>query len=158
MSTFGDYINGELERWNRISETISFICDNIYLSGIQYKPEDILSNNIQYIINVTPDFKKPDNISETNYFQFSIDDEPNVKILNYLNTSNQIIEKAQKENKNILIHCHMGVSRSSSIIIGYLIMNKGMTYKQAFDLVKSKRVWIDPNIGFVNQLLSLPSN
>jgi protein-tyrosine phosphatase len=45
-----------------------------------------------------------------------------------------------------------GVSRSSSVVIAYLIREKGMTYDEAFGIVKVKRSIIDPNRGFVKQL------
>ena len=45
-----------------------------------------------------------------------------------------------------------GKSRSSSIIIAYLIRFKSMTYEKAYELVKSKRDVIQPNEGFVKQL------
>mmetsp|Transcript_33658 Transcript_33658/g.85103 ORF Transcript_33658/g.85103 Transcript_33658/m.85103 type:complete len:230 (+) Transcript_33658:64-753(+) len=52
----------------------------------------------------------------------------------------------------VLVHCMMGVSRSSSVLLAYLIDSKGMTYDDAFALVKSRRQAAIPNSGFVKQL------
>lgn len=52
----------------------------------------------------------------------------------------------------ILVHCIAGRSRSVTVVIAWLIVNKGMTLAKALHLVLSVRPWIDPNQGFLNQL------
>eukprot|EP00386_Alphamonas_edax_P005924 GDKI01019306.1.p1 GENE.GDKI01019306.1~~GDKI01019306.1.p1 ORF type:complete len:431 (+),score=124.57 GDKI01019306.1:104-1294(+) len=57
-----------------------------------------------------------------------------------------------KRGRNVLVHCSMGMSRSPSIIIGYLMVRKNMSLNQAIDFVKRKRCYIFPNAGFERQL------
>ena len=45
-----------------------------------------------------------------------------------------------------------GISRSVSVMIGYLMVSKRMSFDEAFAMIKEKRPSIDPNIGFVAQL------
>ena len=52
----------------------------------------------------------------------------------------------------IYIHCVMGISRSPSIVIGYLMYKKKMKYEEAYDFVKNKRNVISQNPGFQEQL------
>lgn len=40
---------------------------------------------------------------------------------------------------DVIVHCKSGVGRSASIIIAYLIKHEGMSFDEAFNLVKSKR-------------------
>lgn len=54
-------------------------------------------------------------------------------------------------NKNVLVHCHVGWSRSAAIVIGYVMKTFDKNYEQAFNIVNSKRP-IGPNEGFVEQL------
>jgi protein-tyrosine phosphatase len=64
-----------------------------------------------------------------------------------------------KKNSNgevkwkVLVHCHAGVSRSSTIVISYL-MRKYINFSlnDALKFVKSKRPIIKPNKGFMKQL------
>ena len=56
---------------------------------------------------------------------------------------------------SIMVHCLAGVSRSVSLVIAYFMKYKGMPYKEAYGLVKSKRKIIHPNEGFIKQLRSL---
>lgn len=53
---------------------------------------------------------------------------------------------------NVLVHCRMGVSRSASIVIAYLIKYFKLTYEQAFERVKNKRFEINPIAAFREQL------
>ena len=65
------------------------------------------------------------------------------------------IEEAVKFIKNgkiVFVHCAAGISRSSSMIIAYLMIEKGMSYDAAFELVKKKRPIIKPNVYFKAQL------
>lgn len=51
-----------------------------------------------------------------------------------------------------LVHCNAGVSRSSSVIIAYLIKQKGLCYEKALEMVRVNRPQARPNDGFVDQL------
>ncbi|XP_057670264.1 probable dual specificity protein phosphatase DDB_G0283417 [Diorhabda carinulata] len=55
----------------------------------------------------------------------------------------------------ILVHCNAGVSRSASIVIGYLILKKGFDYEGALQLCRKVRSCVKPNIGFEKQLKML---
>lgn len=51
-----------------------------------------------------------------------------------------------------LIHCNLGISRSSSILIAYLINKYKLCLYAAFNYVKDKRLQIAPNYSFLRQL------
>ncbi|KAH7281987.1 hypothetical protein KP509_35G006800 [Ceratopteris richardii] len=63
----------------------------------------------------------------------------------------------------VLLHCCQGVSRSASLTIAYLMWRKNQSFEDAFHEVKSRRQVVNPNMGFVSQLMhwqrriSLPS-
>nr|CAI5833937.1 unnamed protein product [Callosobruchus analis] len=65
------------------------------------------------------------------------------------------IKNAINKHCNVLVHCNAGVSRSSSIVIGYLILDKGYTFSEAYEVVRSARSCIKPNVGFERQLRCL---
>jgi len=62
------------------------------------------------------------------------------------------IDATLRSGRNLLVHCHQGVSRSASITIAYLIRNHGMSLETAHALVKRKRACIKPNSGFLRVL------
>lgn len=57
----------------------------------------------------------------------------------------------------VLVHCIMGISRSATITIAYLIIKKGLRAKEALEKVKKGRD-IRPNDGFLKQLAQLDND
>lgn len=51
-----------------------------------------------------------------------------------------------------LIHCRAGISRSSTIVMAFLMREQRWSLNQAFTFVKSKRKCVAPNFGFLGQL------
>ena len=51
-----------------------------------------------------------------------------------------------------MVHCYAGVSRSSTIVISYLMKKLGWPYKKTVEHVRKQRWVCNPNPGFVKQL------
>lgn len=51
-----------------------------------------------------------------------------------------------------LVHCRAGISRSSTLVMAYLIQKRRWTLNEAFTFTKSKRACVAPNFGFLGQL------
>ena len=86
---------------------------------------------------------------EYKYKILYIDDAIDENILSWLQEAFEFIDSSEK---NIYIHCVMGISRSPSIVIAYLMYKNKMSYEEAYDFVKNKRNVINPNSGFQDQL------
>jgi hypothetical protein len=50
------------------------------------------------------------------------------------------------------VHCAQGVSRSASVLIGYLMAREGSTYEAALSQLQAARPCVAPNRGFALQL------
>jgi len=57
------------------------------------------------------------------------------------------------EHGGVLVHCNAGVSRSASVVIGYLMNVHKLTYQEAYEMTKKSKSDIRPNPGFVKALL-----
>ncbi|KAM8720058.1 hypothetical protein ACLKA7_006158 [Drosophila subpalustris] len=86
----------------------------------------------------------------TKYVQIS--DMPREDILQHLEACVDFIGNALEQQHNVLVHCYFGVSRSSSAVIAYIMKRHNLDYQPAFELVKAKRRFVQPNAGFVAQL------
>jgi hypothetical protein len=86
------------------------------------------------------------------YKVFHIQDFPKQQILNYFPDHHAWMVQMRQQHKNILVHCAAGVSRSASFVIAYIMKEKQMPFHKAYELVKSKRKWVNPNSGFRQQL------
>ncbi len=67
-------------------------------------------------------------------------------------TVTEHIHQKLDEGCIVYVHCYVGMSRSPTIIIAYLIRYHGMELKEALDFVKDKRKMSNPNIAFRCQL------
>jgi len=56
-------------------------------------------------------------------------------------------------NQCCLVHCKMGISRSASTVLAYLMKEHNHSFADALEHVKKRRSCINPNGGFRNQLL-----
>ncbi|CAK1547991.1 unnamed protein product [Leptosia nina] len=79
-------------------------------------------------------------------------DIPKEDLITQLPPCNEFIKDAISNGGIVLVHCYFGVSRSAAIVIGYIMEKYSLCYEDAFGLVKSKRRFISPNVGFVAQL------
>lgn len=147
-------VGNMLERFVAFDD-LSQITPSIFISGFTCasNQNNLDNNNIKYIINCTNTVSNYfENNSSLTYLRIPIDDTYNQHIEQYFDMTYNTIEQAIKENKNVLVHCHAGVSRSVTIVIAYLMRKNNLTYEQARTFVKSKRSIIDPNPDFVKSL------
>ena len=86
------------------------------------------------------------------YYNINLLDSEKENIKQYFKDSYDFIDEAIKNKGNVLVHCHAGVSRSSTIIIAYIMKSKKMKLNQVLDLIKTQREKVNPNNGFISQL------
>ncbi|TKS85853.1 Dual specificity protein phosphatase 19 [Collichthys lucidus] len=111
----------------------------------RYKVSHVL--NVAYgVTNLFPD--------QFVYKTLQILDLPDTDITSYLGECSCFIDDAQEQDGAVLVHCNAGVSRSSSIVIGYLMLKEGLSFDDAYSQVKLARPSIRPNPGFYQQLQS----
>jgi protein-tyrosine phosphatase len=128
------------------------IIDNLFLGDMNdAKSIDFITKNcIHKIINVTLDIENYfDNID---YLNIKIEDSKDVELNIYFEKVFNFIN--EDKNKNILIHCRQGKSRSASLVISYLMYHYKMNLITAYNHVKNIRNIIQPNIHFMNQLIN----
>lgn len=75
-------------------------------------------------------------------------DEPDQQLYVHFEEATRFIH----ESGRVLVHCVMGISRSATICIAYLMRYHLRSFHHAFDMVKKARPCIEPNEGFIKQL------
>ncbi|KAF9286747.1 tyrosine/serine/threonine protein phosphatase pps1 [Mortierella alpina] len=65
------------------------------------------------------------------------------------------VDEARRSNSRVLIHCRVGVSRSATIVIAYLMAHYNLSLVDAYLMVRARRlsVIIQPNLLFMYELL-----
>lgn len=82
-------------------------------------------------------------------------DLPEANFESVLDESIEFIKRCNELDLPVLVHCNAGVSRSSTVVIGYLIKECRLPFEEAFRAVKLKRSAIQPNAGFLQFLKAL---
>jgi protein phosphatase slingshot len=132
------------------------ITPNLYLgcAKIARSKYFLENNNIHGIINATNN--EPNAYSESyDYLRVNIDDEPSEQIRPFFQHVFEFIRRHHSLGHSVLVHCQMGISRSATLVIAYLMIDGHKTLGEAFQQVKSVREQIDPNEGFIRQLREL---
>lgn len=147
---------------NTITESIPLkgkdffeINQNIFLGNIKSSTNASIlkENNITHIINcASTDY--PSTNSNISYFDIPISDDTTSSITPYLSKACEFIEKCIEQKGKVLVHCEEGISRSSSVIIAYLIFKEGISYREAFNKVSNICPKIQPNPTFKKELIS----
>lgn len=63
-----------------------------------------------------------------------------------------MLQTAVGNRGKVFIHCSQGVSRSTTLLIAYLMWRSEQPYDEVFQQVKAARGVANPNIGFICQV------
>jgi len=74
-------------------------------------------------------------------------------ISEYFDDAGRFIDEELRAGRRVLVHCAAGISRSSSLILAYLIKYRDYDLRTAFNLVKTARRVVRPNNGFFQKLI-----
>lgn len=142
-----------------------------WLSGNQAssKNRDFLSRkNVKYILNLT---NESEEAVDLEYKNIALEDDDDQELLPHLEPSFEFISKAAKDwqtssssshkhkdkedsvKATVLVHSYYGMSRSAAVIIAYLMKEKGMSLKDAYQHLKERHSSANPNDNFVVQLI-----
>ena len=136
-------------------QQMSKIIDGLYLGG-EYDAFDynnFVKYNIKAVINVTPDVPNFFEDKGITYLRVPILDNINENISTFFPQTFEFIE-THIQNGGVLVHCRMGVSRSATIVVAFLMKKKNLEFREALEFVRTNRARIDPNLGFEIQLLN----
>ena len=137
--------------YKKDTNPIDHIIDNIYLGDFGTADDiNILKEyNITHIINCA--FNLPNRFpNEITYKRLDLRDEPNQPIIEKLEEAYEFIK--ENKDKNIFVHCVFGKSRSSSVVIFYIMKEKKLNFQEAKNFVKNIRNIVEPNSGFELEL------
>ena len=131
---------------------MNYIIDNIYLGNHEAASnEDYLK---QYSITTVVNCAHQDDIvsdyKDIKFLELNLIDDPVQNLFPKFEVAYKFIKKNSKNN--ILIHCYSGISRSASLVIFYLMKEKGWDYDTCYKYAKERRPIVDPNYGFAEQL------
>ncbi|KAH9548945.1 hypothetical protein CY35_11G113700, partial [Sphagnum magellanicum] len=133
----------------------SRVAEHIYLGSdsVARNRETLRENGITHVLNcvgfVCPEYFRDDLSYKTLWLQ----DSPSEDITSILYDVFDYFEEVREQSGRVFVHCCQGVSRSTSLVIAYLMWRDGRSFEDAFQDVKAARGVTNPNMGFACQLL-----
>ncbi len=104
-------------------------------------PEEVAENRIA------------EKVAGRDWLHVPVDDDWQEDISQHFQQVIEFIDAAKANNKQVLVHCAGGISRSPTLIAAYLMWTHGWKCNQAIDHIMARRKIADPNEGFMKQLL-----
>ena len=115
-------------------------------------PEIYIKFNITKVLTIMSDnFDLPESLlksHEISHKFIKLNDDTSSNISDHFREAIEFMEG----DKVCLVHCRAGISRSSTLIMAYLIEKNKWSLNEAFTFTKSKRGCVAPNFGFLGQL------
>jgi len=106
-----------------------------------------------HIVNTAADVcdnRFPDQFT---YLTYYLKDTNNEEISLLFYRTLEWIQSAIDQGGRVLVHCREGVSRSSTMVLAYLMWRFSLSFEAAHDRIRKIRPICNPNTGFTCQLL-----
>ena len=130
------------------------VLPHVFVGGItDTEPARLEEQDIKSVLTVM-DISIPRRAPDVSYHWVKMYDMPGENIKKEFPTFINLISEAIFQG-NILVHCQVGMSRSVTAIISYMIAVLGFTVEESLKIIREKRPWACPNDGFMDQLLEL---
>eukprot|EP00929_Paragymnodinium_shiwhaense_P109498 TRINITY_DN75964_c0_g1_i1.p1 TRINITY_DN75964_c0_g1~~TRINITY_DN75964_c0_g1_i1.p1 ORF type:complete len:791 (+),score=110.12 TRINITY_DN75964_c0_g1_i1:145-2517(+) len=145
----------QLKQYRPVASEI--IDKSLYLGSYQVACdlELLRRHQITHIVNTAGDVCEshfPDTFTYLTYFLKDTNNE-DIQLLFYRTLD--FIHSATSQGGRVLVHCREGVSRSSTMILAYLMWRFRIPFEAAHERARKIRPICNPNTGFTCQLLLL---
>ncbi|OHS97731.1 Dual specificity phosphatase, catalytic domain containing protein [Tritrichomonas foetus] len=139
---------------NNSPNIIDYVDTGLYIgSEAAAQDRELLSQNqITHIINLNGHNTTPAFPGSFEYFTVKMSDNVFEVLDEKFWNALEFLKNAIKNNGKVLVHCRRGISRSAALCVAYLMDTKKISYDEAFSYLKSHRLIVNINQGFVEQL------
>ncbi|XP_053376179.1 protein phosphatase Slingshot homolog 2-like isoform X3 [Mercenaria mercenaria] len=153
LKKYKSFIDTEMMEILGQMDSPSKILDHLYL-GSEWNAsnlDELQHNGVHHILNISREIDNfyPGVLHYMNVREWDVDQSD---LLKYWEDTHRYINKARRRGSKALVHCKMGISRSASTVIAYLMKENKWSLQKAYEFTKSKRNIINPNPGFMKQL------
>jgi predicted protein tyrosine phosphatase len=133
------------------------ILDYLYLGNQQQGANKKMLKEIGVtrILSVKESFGLPPPNPDFEVLHMPMSDYGNQDLRELMDQCIDFIEQTKQKHEKILVHCRLGVNRSTTIVLAYLMLRERWNLKQAWTHVKTQRTQALPQQGYWLQLIAL---
>jgi len=138
---------------------MSYIIDNLYLSSVfevksynLYEKSSLIVNAANEVLHNSP---HDCTILNLNWYDTPSQD---INKGNLLFKIIDFMDMFLSDNKIVVVNCYAGISRSTTIVLAYLIYKFKWSLEESLSYVRNKRHIINPNEGFMRQLKNIETS
>ena len=133
---------------------MSKVLPNLYIGNYDDATNHMLlhANDITHILNCAYEIDSNHHKECFKNKKIHLDDASGQRLMPHIAEAYNFVDKAIEGGGIIIIHCAMGISRSVSTAIYYLMRKYNMTYDEALHLIQRSRSIAQPNQSFEGQL------
>jgi len=146
----------EMEKLLATHMDVTCVLDRLYLSDyVSLSPSRLAELGVTLVVNATyemPNVNVPEGSVE--FIKLHINDVVTANMAQHMDVCADRIHEVRSSGGVALVHCALGISRSVTICLAYLVKYEGRTLREAYFELKKKRPIIRPNEGFWRQLIS----
>ncbi|XP_034282456.1 dual specificity protein phosphatase 22-A-like [Pantherophis guttatus] len=131
---------------------MSKVVEGLYLGSISdaEDKETLTKHGITHILSVHNNAKPL--LEGMTYLCISASDSSNQNLIQHFKECISFIHECRLHGGGCLIHCLAGVSRSTTILVAYLMTVTHFGWKECLAAAKAVRSYVSPNFGFQKQL------
>ncbi|EWS73030.1 tyrosine phosphatase (macronuclear) [Tetrahymena thermophila SB210] len=125
----------------------------LYLGNI-WAAENLINQNDEQIKAILTVASNTNLVYDPQEFRHKIieaNDDPSFNLSPNFDEGVRFIDEHLQQT-NVLVHCFAGVSRSTTLVLAYLMKHHNIGLDDALKLVRQKRQIAGPNYGFMKQL------
>lgn len=131
------------------------ILPRLYLGGYDAANDKRLlqHHGVTHVLNCTEDIHIffPNDFK---YLRLAVEDDDAQNLSEHFETAWHFMDEAMSKG-SVFVHCMMGMSRSSTIVLAYMMKRRSMSLLDAYVWAKQRREIVSPNPGFMRQLATL---
>ena len=127
----------------------------IFLDGLKAldQPDTLAEAGITHILSVLEfDYCDYEEFAKYKRLLIQVEDHPGEDLIVHFPRTNGFLDHAIAEGGTVLVHCAMGISRSSTVVCAYLMYKDRMSFQKALETLREVRPLCTPNEGFMEQL------
>ncbi|CAL8243430.1 unnamed protein product [Lota lota] len=128
------------------------VVDGLYLGNIRDAENkgSLSQNGITHILSVYSNAKPV--LKDKTYLCINAADASSQNLSHYFKECIGFIHECRLNGGSCLVHCLAGVSRSTTMVVAYLMTVTPYSWEECLNAVKAVRPFVGPNPGFQQQL------